>query len=80
MWRTVIVSKGEKITVKNGWMIVYGDNIESHVPIEDIYSVVIDNRAAYISVQTVTTLARAGSLKCQMISKRLFGRKLSQQK
>lgn len=61
MWRTVIVSKGEKITVKNGWMIVYGDNIESHVPIEDIYSVVIDNRAAYISVQTVTTLARAGA-------------------
>ena len=61
MWRTVIVSKGEKITVKNGWMIVYGDNIESHVPIEDIYSVVIDNRAAYISVQTVTTLAQAGA-------------------
>ena len=46
MWRTVIVSKGEKITVKNSWMVVYGDNIESHVPIEDIYSVVIDNRAA----------------------------------
>lgn len=42
-------------------MIVYGDNIESHVPIKDIYSVVIDNRAAYISVQTVTTLARAGA-------------------
>ena len=36
MWRTVIVSKGEKITVKNSWMVVYGDNIESHVPIEDI--------------------------------------------
>ena len=70
MWRTVIVSKGEKITVKNSWMVVYGDNIESHVPIEDIYSVVIDNRVVSLK----------NSLICQMISKRLFGRKLSQQK
>ena len=50
MWRTVIVSKGEKLTLKNHWLVVYSEGNESHVPIDDISAVVIDNRAAMVSV------------------------------
>ena len=59
MWRTVIVTKGEKLTIKDNWLVVYSDNNEQRVPIEDIYSVVIDNRAAMISVAAITTLSKS---------------------
>ena len=49
MWRTVIVSQGERITVVNGNLRIAGAEDESLVPIADIYAVVIDNRAALIS-------------------------------
>ena len=50
MWRTVIVSKGEKLTLKNRWLVVYSEGNESHIPLDDIYAVVIDNRATMVSV------------------------------
>ena len=25
MWRTVIVTQGEKLTIKDGWLVVYSD-------------------------------------------------------
>lgn len=59
MWRTVIVTKGEKLTVRDNWLVVYSDGSEQRVPIGDIYSVVIDNRAALISVNAITTLVKA---------------------
>jgi len=59
MWRTVIVTRGERITVRDNWLVVYSDSSENRVPIEDLYSVVIDNRAAMISVAVLTTLAMA---------------------
>lgn len=59
MWRTVIISKGERITVRDNWLVVYSENNEQRVPIGDLYSVVIDNRAAMLSVSVLTTLAMA---------------------
>ena len=59
MWRTVIVTQGEKLTVKDNWLVVWSENTEQRVPIGDLYSVVIDNRAALVSVNALTTLAQA---------------------
>ena len=59
MWRTVIVTQGEKLTVKDNWLIVWSDNNEQRVPIGDLYSVVIDNRASLVSVTALITLAQA---------------------
>ena len=50
MWRTVIVTKGEKLTLRDNWLVVYSDHTEQRVPLGDIYSVVIDNTAALVSV------------------------------
>jgi len=57
LWRTVIVTTGEKITVRDRWMIVYSDRNEARIPIEDIYSVVIDNRQTLMSVNVLNTLS-----------------------
>lgn len=59
MWRTVIVTKGEKLTIRDNWLVVYSDSREQQVPIGDLYSVVIDNRAALVSVAVLTALAMA---------------------
>ena len=59
MWRTVIVTQGEKLTVRDNWLVVWSDNTEQRVPIGDLYSVVIDNRAALVSATALTTLAQA---------------------
>ena len=42
MWRTVIITQGEKLTIKDNWLVVFSDNSEQRVPIGDLYSVVID--------------------------------------
>lgn len=59
MWRTVIVTKGERITVRDNWLVVYSENNEQRVPIGDLYSVVIDNCSAMLSTAVLTTLATA---------------------
>lgn len=61
MWRTVIVNYGEKLIIRNNWLVVYSDDAEHKIPVEDIYAVVIDNRSALISVSVVTTLTQAGA-------------------
>ena len=60
MWRTLIVTSGEKLTVKNQWLHVYSEEQEARVPIGDLYSVVVDNRQAMVSVAVLTQLAQAG--------------------
>lgn len=60
MWRTLIVTSGEKLTVKNQWLNVYSEEQEARVPIGDLYSVVVDNRQAMVSVAVLTQLAQAG--------------------
>lgn len=61
MWRTVIVSQGERITVSNGNIRVVSGDVESLIPLADIYAVVIDNRAALISVNALSLLAQSGA-------------------
>ena len=55
MWRTVIVNQGEKIKTEQNWLVVVSDSGESKIPIEDIYTVVIDNQNAMISLSAIST-------------------------
>ena len=59
MWRTVIVTKGEKLTLRDNWLIVYSEHTEQRVPLGDLYSVVVDNRATLVSVSLLAALAEA---------------------
>ena len=59
MWRTVIVTKGEKLTLRDNWLIVYSEHTEQRVPLGDLYSVVVDNRATLVSVRLLAALAEA---------------------
>ena len=60
MFRTIIISKGEKIRVKDNWLIVIDDMNESKIPIGDIYSIVVDNPSATISMKCIDILTKAG--------------------
>ena len=64
MWRTVIVASGEKLNIKDNWLIVSSAEGESRVPVSDIYSLVIENRAAMLSVLTTLTQAGAHIILC----------------
>ena len=57
MWRTLIVTSGEKMTVRDGWLHVYSPQQEARVPISDLYSVVVDNRQTLLSMGVLTQLA-----------------------
>lgn len=59
MWRTLIVTEGEKITIQDNWLHVCSAEREARVPVGDLYSVVIDNRRAMLSVAVLTRLAAA---------------------
>jgi len=92
MWRTVIVTHGEKLTIKDNWLVVFSDNTEQRVPIGNLYSVVIDKRSALISVNALVALAEAnvpasGSVRVLTITEKqyssmklLAGEKLSSEK
>ena len=67
MWRTVIVTQGEKLTIKDNWLVVYSDNNEQRVPIGDLYLVVIDNRSALISVNTIVALLAGEKLSSEKL-------------
>ena len=58
MFRTVSVTSGERITVENGWLcVINGDGKEKKVPIDDIYSLVIDT-----SLYNFTNLSSSNTL------------------
>ena len=61
MWRTVIVTSGERLNIKDNWLVVSNGTDESRIPVSDIYSVVIETRAAMLSVSVLTTLTQAGA-------------------
>ena len=61
MFRTVTVYSGEKVSVKQNWMVVSGADGEHRLPVEDIYSVVIDNRQTLLTAPFITTLTKAGA-------------------
>jgi CRISPR-associated protein Cas1 len=61
MWKTVIVDKGERITLDSGWLVVSVAEREAKLPIEDVYSVVVDNKAAVLSVSVINALTASGA-------------------
>ncbi len=60
MLRTVSVYRGEKISVRDNWLIVSGES-EQRLPIEDLYSVVVDNRETGMTTAAMTSLTSAGA-------------------
>lgn len=61
MWKTVIVESGERLTTEKNWLVIGHSGGETKLPIEDVYSVVIDNRSAAVSVQAITALTGSGA-------------------
>ena len=60
MFRTVTVYRGEKLAIKDNWLTVSGPEGESRLPVEDLYSVVIDQQTAVLTVPVITRLTAAG--------------------
>ena len=61
MFRTVIVNNGEKISLRDNWVIISTSSGESSVPLEDIYSMVIDNQQAALTVPVIHRLTSSGA-------------------
>lgn len=61
MFRTVAVNFGEKLSVRDNWLIISSEDEEKQIPIEDIYSVVVDNQRAYMTVPCLNALTEAGA-------------------
>ena len=60
MWKTLIVGREGRLTLEQGWLVVTQGEAVTRVPIEDLYSVVVDNRQSLISVALLTALSDAG--------------------
>jgi CRISPR-associated protein Cas1 len=60
MWRTLIITQGEKLGIKDNWLYIESSEEENKVPISDIYSMVIDNRQTYLTVGAITRLTDEG--------------------
>jgi CRISPR-associated protein Cas1 len=56
----LIVYKGEKISVRNNRLVVLSEENEFEIPIEDIYSIVVDNQVTCITVPSIHKLTDAG--------------------
>lgn len=61
MFRSVAVNNGERISVKDNWLIVNSVNGESRIPVEDLYAVVIDNQQAVVTVPALWKLTSVGA-------------------
>ncbi len=58
MWRSIIVYNGERLSVRDDWLVVtYEDGETKQIPMEDLYCLVIDNRSLTITIPTLTALA-----------------------
>ncbi len=60
MWRTLIITQGEKVSVKDNWLVVESCDDENRVPISDIFSIVVDNRQTHLTVAAITKLTDDG--------------------
>lgn len=59
MWRSVIIYNGERLSVKDDWLVVsFDDNTTKKIPLEDLYCIVIDNKELVISVPTLSKIAQ----------------------
>ena len=61
MFRTVTVYRGEKLSVKQNWLVVSSEGSEQQIPLEDIYSVVIDNQQTCLTVPAISQLTASGA-------------------
>ncbi len=60
MFRTVIINQGEKISTRNNWLIVSIEGEERKIPIDDIYSIVLDNQQTVVTIPTIIALTNSG--------------------
>lgn len=61
MFRTVYVSRGETITVVDNWLLIKGEHgEESKVPVDDIYTLFLENVHTRISVYALQYLSNSG--------------------
>ncbi|URN84946.1 type II CRISPR-associated endonuclease Cas1 [Acetobacterium wieringae] len=61
MFRTLIINTGEKITVKNNWLIVSENEEEKKIPLSDIYSIVIDNPRTTLTIAALNAITQCGA-------------------
>lgn len=61
MFRTVVVNFGEKISIKDNWVVVTAGDEDRRIPIEDVYSIVIDNPITCITAPAITKLTDNGT-------------------
>ena len=60
MFRTVYVSQGQQLNIKNNWLIIKDDSKNSAIPLDDIQALIIDNLQTMISSYTLCMLAKNG--------------------
>ena len=61
MFRTLLVNSGQRIGIKDNWLTVETSEGEKRVPIEDLYAVVVDNQASYLTTPAIHRLTQAGT-------------------
>ena len=61
MFRTIIINTGEIAYLKEDWLVVSTDDGEKSVPINDLYSVVIDNPSIKLTVMLLNRLTESGA-------------------
>lgn len=61
MFRTIYVTKGEKITAHDNWLLIDSNENENKIPIADIQPIVFDNPLSNISLFTLNALAENGT-------------------
>jgi len=59
VWRTIIINIAELIRVKDNWLIVETDE-EVRIPINELYSIVIDNPQTVLTVSAINYLTQNG--------------------
>ena len=60
MWRTVFITAGEKVSLKDNFLAVETEQ-ENLIPIEDIYAVVAESAQTLITVKAINALTQAGA-------------------
>ena len=57
MLRTIFVNKGDVISFHDGWLNIEGNDVSGKVPIEDVFSVILDNPRTQISGHALAQMA-----------------------
>ena len=58
MWRTLIITNGEKMIIRDNWIVIIKeDGNTASIPVSDLYCVVIDNLQMSVSIPSLMKLA-----------------------